>query len=72
MQALSASREKKASGELVTVGDRKITPWIKGREKKKTDLGRQMERGQDRNIHTDGKLCLQGGFGPGIDLRRSL
>lgn len=26
MQALSASQEKKASGELVTVGDRKITP----------------------------------------------
>lgn len=39
MQALSASREKKASGELVTVGDRKITPWIKGREKKKQTWG---------------------------------
>lgn len=46
MQALSGSQEKKASGELVTVGDRKITPWIKGREKKNR-LGEQMERGQD-------------------------
>lgn len=71
MQALSASQEKKASGELVTVGDRKITPWIKAREKKNR-LGEQMERGQDWNIHTDGKLCLQGGFGLGIDLKRSL
>lgn len=35
MQALSASQEKKASGELVTVGDRK------------NRLGEQMERGQD-------------------------
>lgn len=60
MQALSASQEKKASGELVTVGDRK------------NRLGEQMERGQDWNIHTDGKLCLQGGFGLGIDLKRSL
>lgn len=48
MQALSASQEKKASGELVTVGDRKITPWIKGREKKKQTWG-----GRWRGVKTE-------------------
>lgn len=56
MQALSASREKKASGELVTVGDRKITPWIKGREKK-TDLGSRW-RGVKTEIYILTENCV--------------
>lgn len=61
--------EKKASGEVVRERKKRKSLWIKGKEK--SDLGRQVERGHDQNIHTDGKLCLWGGLGPGIDLRRS-
>lgn len=56
MQALSVSQEKKASGELVTVGDRKITPWIKGREKK-TDLGSRW-RGVKTEIYILTENCV--------------